>query len=208
MSVRRHHWTRPRMFKLNPAFRLVKTYRRTISLHLNRPNPKISHTPHLMEYHLGIFSLHFSLIINKSAYRNRRHIKNFILLIHTANTVHLFEILYITGTDSLFSIHPQLTEIQWTPIKCRHICHPELSLFLPILDTDSPTQHHLFISCRTDHSLFIDRRTDHSRGFLCPTIFRTNKNRLIQSVRSPFHINSDSSLHTVISRPPPFTCLP
>ena len=70
------------MFKLNPAFRLMETYCRTISLHLNRPNPKIGHTPHLMDYHLGIFSLHFSLMIHKSAHRNRRNIKNFILFIH------------------------------------------------------------------------------------------------------------------------------
>ena len=128
---------------------------------------------------------------------NCRHIKNFILLIHTANAIHLFEIFHITGTNCLFSIHPQLAEIQWTSIKYRYICHPNFPLLLPAIYADSSTQYHLFIAYRTN---------DCGR-FLGSAIFRTDKNRFIEGIGSTFHIDCDSTLNTVILCPAPFSCL-
>ena len=106
MPICRYHRTRPGMLKLNPTLRLMKTYCGTVSSQFDRTNTKISHTPHLMQYHLCIFSLQSPFSVYQPAYGNRRNIKNLILFVHTANAVHLLKILYITGTDSFLPIHP------------------------------------------------------------------------------------------------------
>jgi hypothetical protein len=100
-----HHWSRPGMFKLNPAFGGMKRYPRRIPVKYDRSDPQNSYLPHLMQYEFRMRRLRYP------RYRTCRHPKNFVLDIIRNNPVHLPEIGNIPCPHGLSSVNPQLPEV-------------------------------------------------------------------------------------------------
>ena len=62
-----------------------------------------------------------------------------VLLVVSTDAVHLLEITDIARPDGFLSVHPQLTEVNWTPVEVGHIGHHHLTLPFPTGNLHSAT---------------------------------------------------------------------
>ena len=86
------------MFELDAALRVVETHTCRIAPHLDGLDAQIRHAPHLVEYHLGIGCLHHLL------HRLGRHPEHPLLLVDTADAVHLLKIVHIAADKGLYNV--------------------------------------------------------------------------------------------------------
>ena len=189
MSVGSDHRTGPGMFELDAALRVVEAHTCRIAPHLDGLDAQIRHAPHLVEYHLGIGCLHHLL------HRLGRHPEHPLLLIDTADTVHLFKIVHIAGTDGFHPVDPQLTEVQRTSVERRHVCHPQLALPLP------SRQGHTSADGSTALSL------DDGRSSGRPTVLRANEHRLIDRMYARGQVDGHPVFHRGVVQPTQLACL-
>ena len=113
------------MLKLQSGLWLVETDSRRVALWGNALNAQVGGTPHFVQHHFGVWSLQYLL----DGFPGNP--QDMVLLIVGTDAVHLLEITDITRPDSFLPVHPQLTEVNRTPVEVGHIGHQQLTLTFP-----------------------------------------------------------------------------